>query len=143
MSIKIQNTEKFDTLRKERGYYVDKTGFLEKFLESPADASLFTRPRRFGKTLLMSMLASFFDITRNSQDLFAGLKITENEKLCREWMNQYPVIFLTFKEVEGFTFEDALDEIRTRMKNLYSDVEPMLDRKKLRTADRDILVLRF
>ena len=139
MSIKIQNTEKFDTLRKERGYYVDKTGFLEKFLESPADASLFTRPRRFGKTLLMSMLASFFDITRNSQDLFAGLKITENEKLCREWMNQYPVIFLTFKEVEGFTFEDALDEIRTRMKNLYSDVEPMLDRKKLRTADRDIL----
>ena len=139
MSIKIQNTEKFDTLRKERGYYVDKTGFLEKFLESPADASLFTRPRRFGKTLLMSMLASFFDITRNSQDLYAGLKINENEKLCREWMNQYPVIFLTFKEVEGFTFEDALDEIRTRMKNLYSDVEPMLDRKKLRTADRDIL----
>ena len=139
MSIKIQNTEKFDTLRKERGYYVDKTGFLEKFLESPADASLFTRPRRFGKTLLMSMLASFFDITRNSQDLFAGLKITENEELCREWMNQYPVIFLTFKEVEGFTFEDALDEIRTRMKNLYSDVEPVLDRKKLRTADRDIL----
>ena len=139
MSIKIQNTEKFDTLRKERGYYVDKTGFLEKFLESPADASLFTRPRRFGKTLLMSMLASFFDITRNSQALFTGLKITENEELCREWMNQYPVIFLTFKEVEGFTFEDALDEIRTRMKNLYSDVEPMLDRKKLRTADRDIL----
>ena len=139
MPAKILNTENFKTLRKERGYYVDKTGFLEKFLESPADASLFTRPRRFGKTLLMSMLASFFDITRNSQALFTGLKITENEELCREWMNQYPVIFLTFKEVEGFTFEDALDEIRTRMKNLYSDVEPMLDRKKLRTADRDIL----
>ena len=139
MSIKIQNTEKFDTLRKESGYYVDKTGFLEKFLESPADASLFTRPRRFGKTLLMYMLASFFDITRNSRDLFAGLKVVENEKLCSDWMNQYPVIFLTFKEVEGFTFEDALDEIRTRMKNLYSDIVPRLDKNKLGIAERDIL----
>ena len=139
MSIKIQNTDNFDTLRKGNSYYVDKTGFLEKFLESPADASLFTRPRRFGKTLFMSMMASFFDIDRKSRELFAGLKVSANEELCGEWMNQYPVIFLTFKAVEGLTFEDALDEIRTRMKKLYSDVESTLDRKKLGVAERDIL----
>ena len=148
MPINIVNVELFAELRQNYGYYVDKTEFLVQFLQdptnatrfrSPSSATLFTRPRRFGKTMFMSMLASFFDITQKSRDLFAGLKVAENEKLCREWMNQYPVIFLTLKEVEGLTFEDALDEIRTRMKNLYSDVEPMLDRKKLRTADRDVM----
>ena len=148
MPINIVNTELFAELRQNYGYYVDKTEFLVQFLQdptnatrfrSPSSATLFTRPRRFGKTMFMSMLASFFDITQKSRDLFAGLKVAENEELCREWMNQYPVVFLTLKEVEGLTFEDALDEIRTRMKNLYSDVEPMLDRKKLRTADRDVM----
>ncbi len=148
MPINIVNVELFAELRQNYGYYVDKTEFLVQFLQDPTNATrfrlpssatLFTRPRRFGKTMFMSMLAEFFDVTKSSQQLFAGLKVAENEKLCREWMNQYPVIFLTLKEVEGLTFEDALDEIRTRMKNLYSDVEPMLDRKKLRTADRDVM----
>ena len=148
MPVNIVNTEQFTELRQSYGYYVDKTGFLLQFLKDPTDAarfrspssvSLFTRPRRFGKTLFLSMLASFFDVTKNSRDLFTGLKVAENEALCREWMNQYPVIFLTFKAVEGFTFEDALDEIRIRMKKLYSDVVPLLDRKKLGIAEKDIL----
>ena len=148
MPVNIVNTEQFTELRQSYGYYVDKTGFLLQFLKDPTDAarfrspssvSLFTRPRRFGKTLFLSMLASFFDVTKNSRDLFTGLKVAENEALCREWMNQYPVIFLTFKAVEGLTFEDALDEIRIRMKKLYSDVVPLLDRKKLGIAEKDIL----
>ena len=118
MSIKIKNTENFDTLRQTGGYYVDKTGFLEKFLKSPADASLFTRPRRFGKTLFMSMLASFFNVTKSSRDLFAGLKVAENENLCREWMNQYPVIFLTLKSVDTLSYAKALERIQI----LISDV---------------------
>ena len=95
MPINIVNTELFAELRQNYGYYVDKTEFLVQFLQdptnatrfrSPSSATLFTRPRRFGKTMFMSMLASFFDITQKSRDLFAGLKVAENEKLCREWM---------------------------------------------------------
>lgn len=70
----------FEKIRKNDYYYVDKT--------EPAEITLFTRPRRFGKTLVMSMLASFFDIRRDSKDLFEGLKIAEDQKLCELWMNQ-------------------------------------------------------
>ena len=133
--------EDFAELRQFDYYYVDKTYFLNEFLfpKLSAKVALFTRPRRFGKTLFMSMLAEFFDITKNRRELFAGLKVSENESLCREWMNQYPVIFLTFKAVQGRTFEEALDEIRSRMKKLYSDIVPRLDRNKLGIAERDIL----
>ena len=80
-------------MRKNDYYYVDKT--------EPAEITLFTRPHRFGKTFVMSMLASFFDIRRDSKDLFEGLKIAEDQKLCELWMNQWPVIFLSFKDAGG------------------------------------------
>ena len=74
----------FEKIRKNDNYYVDKTELIQ---------ALVTRPRRFGKTLVMSMLASFFDIRRDSRDLFEGLKIAEDQKLCELWMNKWPVIF--------------------------------------------------
>lgn len=84
----------FEKIRKNDYYYVDKTELIQVLLKTePAEITLFTRPRRFGKTLVMSMLASFFDIRRDSRDLFEGLKIAEDQKLCELWMNKWPVIF--------------------------------------------------
>ncbi len=139
MAVKIRNTENFDTLRQAGGYYVDKTGFLEKFLESPADASLFTRPRRFGKTLLMSMLASFFGITRNSRQFFAGLKVSQNEALCGKWMNQYPVIFLTLKDIEKPSFERALARIHVLIRTFCNQHKYLLTSEKVGDDDKDYI----
>lgn len=139
MAVKIRNTENFDTLRQAGGYYVDKTGFLEKFLESPSDASLFTRPRRFGKTLLMSMLASFFGITRNSRQFFAGLKVSQNEALCGKWMNQYPVIFLTLKDIEKPSFERALARIHVLIRTFCNQHKYLLTSEKVGDDDKDYI----
>ena len=100
--------ENFEELRKDNCYYVDKTELLyELRRDSKNKVTLFTRPRRFGKTLTMSMMECFFDIRRDSKALFAGLDIMKHEDFCREWMNQYPVLFVSFKDVEGLRFETA------------------------------------
>ena len=79
----------FEKIRKNDYYYVDKTELIQALLKTePAEITLFTRPHRFGKTFVMSMLASFFDIRRDSKALFEGLKIAEDQKLCELWMNQ-------------------------------------------------------
>ena len=79
----------FEKIRENDYYYVDKTELIQAWVKTePAEITLFTRPRRFGKTLVMSMLASFFDIRRDSKALFEGLKIAEDQKLCELWMNQ-------------------------------------------------------
>ena len=113
--------EGFAEIRRKNYYYVDKTDFLHEFLSgSRASVTLFTRPRRFGKTLFLSMLADFFDITKDSRDLFAGLKVAENEALCKKWMNQYPVISLSLKDVEGDSFAKALKRLRSLVASLSS-----------------------
>ena len=92
----------FEKIRKNDYYYVDKTELIQALVKTePAEITLFTRPRRFGKTLVMSMLASFFDIRRDSRDLFEGLKIAEDQKPCELSMNQWSVIFLSFKDAGG------------------------------------------
>ena len=97
----------FTKIRENGYYYIDKTELICSLLEpEPAEVTLITRPRRFGK---MSMLASFLDIRKDSGSLFEGLEILEHEELCEKWMNQYPVLFLSFKDVEGTSFENALD----------------------------------
>ena len=78
----------FEKIRNDKFYYVDKTRLVTELLNTKAEVTFITRPRRFGKTLGMSMLESFFDIRKNSQSLFEGLKITKNQALCQEWMNQ-------------------------------------------------------
>ena len=104
----------FAKIRKYHYYYVDKTGLIEDLLEKEtAEVTLITRPRRFGKTMGMSMLANFFDIRRDSQAMFEGLEISKNEALCGEWRNQWPVLFLSFKRVDGLDFGSAYEMLCT------------------------------
>ena len=98
--------DNFEKIRRNNFYYIDKTKLVEQALHNWSEVTLFTRPRRFGKTLGMSMLRSFFEIGTD-KSLFDGLYISQNKALCDEHMGKYPVIFLTLKGVEGLTFADA------------------------------------
>ena len=98
--------EDFEKLRKNRFYYVDKTGMIRELLQNPAEVTLFTRPRRFGKSLNMSMLKYFFE-PKGDKELFQGLEILEDSELCEEYMGKYPVISLTLKDIDAESFETA------------------------------------
>ena len=98
--------EDFQEIRRLGFYYVDKTKLIEKLLENWGKVNLFTRPRRFGKTLNMSMLRYFFEIGTD-RTLFDGLYISQNKQLCEEYLGKFPVIFLSLKGVDGLTFEKA------------------------------------
>ena len=96
----------FEKLDREEFYYVDKTGMIEDLLQNRSEVNLFTRPRRFGKSLNMSMLKAFFEIG-GDPGLFKGLKISTNKELCEKYMGQFPVISISLKSVEGLDFEAA------------------------------------
>lgn len=102
--------ENFHEIVTDNYYYIDKTKLIEQLLNNGDKVSLFTRPRRFGKTLNMSMLKYFFEIG-NDSNLFNGLYISNNEDLCSEHLGKYPVIFITLKDVDGLTFNDALSRL--------------------------------
>ena len=104
--------ENFEEIRKSGFYYVDKTKLIEQLLQNWGKVNLFTRPRRFGKTLNMSMLRAFFE-TGADPSLFEGLYISKNKEMCAEYMGKYPVIFLSFKGVDGLTFEEAQTRVTT------------------------------
>ena len=109
--------ENFERIRKEGFYYVDKTGLIRDFLENPAYVNLFTRPRRFGKTLNMSMLKYFFEagsdiMPFNNSMLFDGLKISKEKELCEEYMGKFPVISITLKGATGINYEEAKEMLR-------------------------------
>ena len=133
--------EFFAGYRENNYYYVDKTGFLEEFLPSASKGvHLFTRPRRFGKTLMLSMMAEFFDITKDSSELFKGLAVSRNRELCQRWMNQYPVVFLTLKGIRGKSYELACDRlgglIAFQLNNAY---RPLLSSPKVAPGTRKVL----
>ena len=98
--------DSFEKLRREDFYYVDKTNMITDLLASWSEVNLFTRPRRFGKTLNMSMLKCFFEIGTDAS-LFEGLRVSEEKALCETYMGKYPVVFVSLKGVDGLTFEDA------------------------------------
>lgn len=98
--------DRFEKIRREGFYYVDKTMFIENLLSSWGEANLFTRPRRFGKSLTMSMLKAFFEIG-GDRTLFDGLAIAKRQDLCDAYMGQFPVICVTLKDVDGSDFETA------------------------------------
>ena len=100
----------FEKIRKAGFYYVDKTKLIEQLLQNWGEVNLFTRPRRFGKTLNMSMLKSFFEIGTDTT-LFDGLYISNNNALCEKYMGKYPVIFLSLKDVNGLTYAEAEDAL--------------------------------
>lgn len=112
----------FEKIRSNGFYYVDKSGLIAELLKNSfAEVTLITRPRRFGKTLAMSMLASFFDIRRQSRAYFEGLDIMNSPELCTAWMNRYPTLFLTFKDVDGLDYASAKQMLRTQIAGLYGE----------------------
>ena len=126
----------FHKVREDGCYYVDKTGLIRELLSETFSVSLITRPRRFGKTLAMSMLAEFFDIRKDSGRLFDGLEISSEQELCRKWMNQWPVLYLTLKDIDGADFADAYEMIRFTVSSLCEEHRYLLDSKKISDTDR-------
>lgn len=110
----------FEKIRNNGFYYVDKTGLIEELLKTEAEVTLITRPRRFGKTLGMSMLESFFDIRKNSRRLFEGLEIARQSELCSKWMNQWPTVSVSFRQVDGLNFTSAYDMLTMVFADLYN-----------------------
>lgn len=104
--------ESFEKIIKDNYYYVDKTGLIADLLISRAEVTLFTRPRRFGKSLNMSMLKTFFDL-KADKNLFEGLKISENKDMCDKYLGKYPVISVTLKDVSGCNIAEAKSQIKT------------------------------
>ena len=102
----------FEKLDRSEFYYIDKTGMIEELLQNRSEVNLFTRPRRFGKSLNMSMLKTFFEIGSNPA-LFDGLKISENKEICTKYMGQFPVISISLKSVEGLSFQAACGALKT------------------------------
>lgn len=130
----------FAEIRKNGYYYVDKSGLIEELLRTTATkVTLITRPRRFGKTLGMNMLAEFFDIRKDSRALFEGLEIDENTELCNRWMNQWPTIFFSLRRVDGLDFSGAYDMLCSVITELCDSHRYLLDSEKISPYDRSVI----
>ena len=130
----------FSEIRKNNYYYIDKTGLIVNLLStSAAKVTLITRPRRFGKTLGMSMLSEFFDIRKNNIDMFTGLEISDYPDLCAKWMNQYPTLFISFKRVDGLDFSTAYGMLYSAIAELCVEHQYLLDSSKPTTYDKELL----
>ena len=120
-------------------YYVDKTGLIADLLEKEtAEVTLITRPRRFGKTMGMSMLANFFDMQQDNIERFCGLKISQNTELCSQWMNQWPVLFLSFKEVDGTVFDHAFNLLKFTLAQFCDDHAYLTESEKVTEEQKRI-----
>ena len=128
--------ENFEEIRTDGYYYIDKTKLIEQLLDNQGKVNLFTRPRRFGKTLNMSMLKYFFEIGTNCA-LFDGLYISRNQTLCREHMAGYPVIFITLKNVDGLSFEEAKCQFMDVIGSEASRFRFLLDSQNLAPEDKE------
>ena len=129
----------FEKIRKNNYYYIDKTGLISELLNNePAEVTLITRPRRFGKTMGMSMLANFFDIRKDSKEYFNGLEIVKNDAICAKWMNRYPTLFVSFKDVDGINFENALGMLQFVISQICEEHSYLEDSDKISLENRDI-----
>lgn len=129
----------FEKIRKDGLYYIDKTDLIAELLKDKGvKVTLLTRPRRFGKTLAMSMLAHFFDIRKDTKALFSGLNIAGRKAICREWQNQWPTLFLTFKDVDGLTFASAREMLQLQIASLYNEHSYLADSERVNENDRKI-----
>ena len=109
----------FRTIRTSGSYYIDKTGYISQIIRDGAASILFTRPRRFGKTTFQSMLRAFFDIREDSRDIFSGLAVMNDKEAAESWMNKCPVVFLTFKNIDGLSFDSAFSKLRWDVMELF------------------------
>ena len=122
--------ESFEEIRREGFYYIDKTGLIRDLLNNWGKVNLFTRPRRFGKTLNMSMLKSFFEIGAD-KTLFDGLAISQETALCEAYMGKFPVIFISLKGVDRLRFEDAYGMLRRIIRAEVSRLQMLLDSERI------------
>lgn len=131
----------FAEIRENHFYYVDKSLLVKRLLKTTGTkVTLITRPRRFGKTIGMSMLANFFDIRKESSKLFEGLNITQNQTLCKKWMNQWPTIFFSLKDIDGLTFESAYNQLLIQISDLYKEHTYLLDCKEIDSDDKKVFL---
>ena len=129
----------FAELRESGNYYVDKTELIYELVhDTDNKVTLFTRPRRFGKTLMMSMIENFFSIRKESARIFEGLAITEHSDFCEEWMNQYPVLFISFKDVEAEDFNGAYKMLASRLADVCKGLTDIGKSDLVNPADKDI-----
>ena len=128
----------FDKIRDRGYYYVDKTNLIAELLDNIAEVTLITRPRRFGKTMAMSMLANFFDMQQDNIERFCGLKISQNTELCSQWMNQWPVLFLSFKEVDGTVFDHAFNLLKFTLAQFCDDHAYLTESEKVTEEQKKI-----
>ncbi|MDC7286960.1 ATP-binding protein [Blautia schinkii] len=132
----------FRKIREEGSYYIDKTGLIEELLKTKdTEVTLITRPRRFGKTLAMSMLAHFFDIREDSAVLFQGLKVSENKELCGRWMNRYPVLFISFKDIDGRDFSIAYERLQGQLVEVFKKFDYLLKSDLVNEEDKRVFSL--
>ncbi len=130
----------FEEIRRNGYYYVDKSGLIGELLSTTGTkVTLITRPRRFGKTLGMSMLESFFDIRKDNKALIEELEIAKRHELCMEWMNQWPTVFVSFRQVDGLNFNSAYDMLTLVISELYKKHLYLLDSDKLDSFDKEIV----
>ncbi len=130
--------EDFEKVIRKNCYYVDKTNLIKELLSNVAEVNLFTRPRRFGKSLNMSMLKYFFEIGTD-KTLFDGLNINKEEDLCNKHMGKYPVIYLTLKQVVGNTFEEAKEQMWTAIMEEATRFDYLQDSFKLNERDKEAM----
>jgi len=129
----------FAELRESGNYYVDKTELIYELVnDTDNEVTLFTRPRRFGKTLMMSMIENFFSIRKESARIFEGLAITEHEDFCKEWMNQYPVLFVSFKDVEAEDFGGAYEMLKTVIADVCKGISDISLGEKVNPFDVEV-----
>ena len=129
----------FAALRKKNAYYVDKTEIIYELVHDTNNkVTLFTRPRRFGKTLMMSMIENFFNIRKESSVLFEELNVSGYKAFCKEWMNQYPVLFVSFKDAEADGFDTAYDKLRNIIADICKKHSNYIEKAKINQADARI-----
>ncbi len=132
-------TRTFRKMRDDKTY-IDKTGFISEFLSGArAEVSLITRPRRFGKSLLLNMLMEFFDIRKDSRELFEGLAISKDKDICSKWMNKYPVIYLSLNEIKSESFEDSYGCFETVASKLCGQYDYLLNSHKVNKSNKIVL----
>ena len=133
-------TSNFAEIRREGWYYVDKTGLIRDLLNTrKAKVTLITRPRRFGKILGMNMLANFFDIQKDSKALFEGLEVSKDQALCDQWRNQWPVLFVSFRRVDGLNFQSAYGMLEETISDLCEEHRYLLDSSQISDLEKSVM----
>ena len=133
-------TSDFERIRKSGCYYIDKTGLIGEILNtSGVQVMLITRPRRFGKTLGINMLANFFDISKDSKALFEGLEVSKDYALCEQWRNQWPVLFVSFRRVDGLNFQSAYGMLELTITDLFREHRYLLDSEQVGDDEKKMI----